>query len=196
MIRAVLGGSFDPVHHGHVALGAHLVGSGLADEVRVIPAGQSPHKLTYVADADDRLAMCRLAFAAVGGAVVDDREILRGGRSYTVDTLASLNEAYPEDTLVLAIGADNLSGFSAWREPDRIVRLAKVAVYPRDGLVPTAAACSEAGIPSDRVILVRDFDHPVSSTSVRAILARGRLPEAQLPPDVTQYIHSRHLYGV
>jgi nicotinate-nucleotide adenylyltransferase len=196
VILAVLGGSFDPVHHGHVALGAYLLEACLADQVLVMPAGQSPHKESYVAEPEDRLAMCRLAFDPVKGVVVDDREILRDGRSFTVDTLEDLHAAHPDDDLVLVIGADNLAGFPSWRKPDRIIKLARLAVFPRDGLVPTARACSAVGIPPERVILVNDFDHPVSSTSVRAILAQGRVPDAQLPPDVARFIRSHHLYGV
>ena len=196
MIRAVLGGSFDPVHHGHVALATHLLGARLADEVLVIPAGQSPQKSSSVAEPEDRLAMCHLAFDPLDNVVVDDREILRGGRSYTVDTLEDLNAAHPGENLVLVIGADNLAGFPSWRNPERIIKLAKLAVFPRDGLDISANACTALGIPPERVILVSDFDHPVSSSSVRAILAQGLVPDAQLPPGVARYICSHHLYGV
>jgi len=196
MIRAVLGGSFDPVHSGHLALGAHLLEAGLAEQVMVIPAAQSPHKNSSFADSDDRLAMCRLAFADLEGAVVDDREIRRGGTSFTVDTLDELQTAHPGDELILAIGADNLGGFAAWRDPDRIIRLARVALYPREGIPAAGSACTAAGIPLERAILVDGFDHPVSSTSVRAILSQGRVPDLQLPAAVADFIRSRHLYGV
>jgi len=196
MIRAVLGGAFDPVHRGHVAMGAHLLDTGLADRLVVVPAGLSPLKGACGAGAADRLEMCRLAFAGLPRARVDDRELRRAGPSYTVDTLAELAAERPGDDLLFAMGADNVADFPRWRDPAGILKLALLVVFPRDGVTPTTAACAEAGIPADRVRLVRDFDHPVSSTAVRGMLRRGRVPDRDLPPAVAALIRSRHLYGV
>jgi len=90
MIRAVLGGSFDPVHDGHVALATHLLHRGLADRLVVVPARISPHKNRVHAGADQRLAMVRLAFAHEPRVTVDDFEVNRPGPSFTVDTLRHL----------------------------------------------------------------------------------------------------------
>jgi nicotinate-nucleotide adenylyltransferase len=196
MVRAVLGGSFDPVHLGHVAMGAEILARGLADRLVVIPAGRSPLKEKCRAPGDDRLNMCRMAFREIAGAGVDDRELRREGPSFTVDTLQELQEENPDDDLVLVLGADNLEGFPAWRDPDRILRLARLVVFARDGVIPTAADLESAGIPAGHADLVPDFDHRVSSTGVRAMLDRGRLPEAMLPGDVAAYIRSGHLYGM
>jgi nicotinate-nucleotide adenylyltransferase len=196
MIRAVLGGSFDPVHDGHAALGAHLLAHGHADRLAVIPAGRSPHKDACLAGPEHRLAMCRLAFAGLASCAVDDREIVRGGPSYTIDTLAELAGEHRDDELLLALGADNLAGFPRWKDPAGILARARLIVYPRSGVKPTRRLCARAGIPADRVILVSDFDHPVSSTAVRAILQGGRIPAGSLHPDVAAYIRSRHLYGL
>lgn len=196
MDRAVLGGSFDPVHDGHTALGAHLLEHGLADHLTVVPARRSPHKQDGRAPAADRLAMCRLAFAPLSPCEVDDREIVRGGPSFTVDTLRELAAENPDDRLLWAMGADNLAGFGRWKDPAGIVARARVIVYPRGGVKPSPELCRRAGIPDDRLIVVTDFEHPVSSTAVRAILRDGRVPASGLHPDVAAYIRSRHLYGV
>lgn len=194
MIRAILGGSFDPVHLGHVAMAQHLLDHELAEEIRVIPAWRSPHKYQNSATPTDRLAMARLAFKGWDQALIDDREINRSNVSYTVETLEELVGIYPEDRFRLVIGADNLAGFSGWRSPDRIQELADIVVYPRDGRSPGPEAILRAGLDPRRVIPVTDFDHPVSSTTVRVMLAKGNLPKNQLPRAVAAYISARNLY--
>lgn len=196
MVRAVLGGSFDPVHLGHVAMAAAVLERGLARKLLVIPAGRSPHKDDCLAPADDRLAMCRAAFSHLPDVEIDDRELRRPGPSFTVDTLRELLSENPADELVLVIGADNLDGFPDWREPDVILGLANLAVFARDGVIPDSRSLDRAGIPSDRAVLVPDFDHRVSSTEVRGMLDRGLLPESLLPGEVAAHIRSRHLYGM
>jgi nicotinate-nucleotide adenylyltransferase len=194
MLRAVLGGSFDPVHLGHLAIVDHMLAMDLADLLLIVPAWRSPHKFINSAGPADRLAMVRLAFVDRPGVMVDDREISRGRVSFTVETLEELADEFPDDRLRLVIGADNLAGFSGWRSPGRIQELADIVVYPRDGVVPTPEAIRKAGLNRGRVIPVTEFDHPVSSTSVRAILSRGILPEDQLPPVVVEFIAAHRLY--
>ena len=194
MLRAILGGSFDPVHLGHLAMVSHMLEKNLADRLLIIPAWRSPHKFENSATPSDRLAMVRLAFEDFPGVVVDDREISRTRVSFTVETLEELALDFPGDHLRLIIGGDNLEGFSGWRDPDRIQELADLVVYPRDGLIPSPDAISRSGLDSRRVIPVTDFDHPVSSTAVRAILARGIIPVDQLPPAVVDYIAAHNIY--
>jgi len=194
MLRAVLGGSFDPVHLGHLAVVDHMLEMELADLLVIIPAWRSPHKFENSAGPVDRLAMVQLAFAGLDSAVVDDREINRGRVSFTVETLEELAREFPADHLRLVIGGDILAGFSGWRTPERIQELADIVVYPREGMVPTPEAIRHAGLDPGRVIPVTDFVHPVSSTTVRAILGRGTLPEDQLPPGVADYIAAHQLY--
>jgi nicotinate-nucleotide adenylyltransferase len=195
MIRAVLGGSFDPVHLGHVALSRHLLDHRLADLLVVVPAWLSPHKDENSATPADRLTMVELAFAGMGKVEVDRREIDRRRLSFSIETLRELADEHPQDRLRLVIGGDNLAGFSTWREHDRIQAIAEVIVYPRDGVVPTPAAISAGGLDPARVIPVTDFAHPVSSTTVRAILAEGIEPRDQLPAAVADFIASRQLYS-
>ena len=109
-----------------------------------------------------------------------------------MDTLADLAAAHPADAWRLVIGADNLDDFPRWREADRLQRLAEVVVMPRGGARPRLPA----GADPARFILVDDFDEPVSSTGIRAMLAAGSLPTDALPAAVAAHIRARGLYGI
>ena len=194
MLRAVMGGSFDPVHLGHLAIANHILDQDLAELLMIVPAWRSPHKFKCSAEPAHRLAMVRLAFKDLNAALVDDREVTRGRISFTVETLEELAREFPADRLRLIIGVDNLAGFSRWRSPGRIQELAGIVVYPRDGIKPTPEAIRGAGLDPGRVTPVIDFDHPVSSTTVRAMMSEGILPEEQLPPGVADHIAAHKLY--
>ncbi|MBU2502993.1 nicotinate (nicotinamide) nucleotide adenylyltransferase [bacterium] len=202
MILAVLGGSFDPVHSGHVALGRHLLAGGYGERLLVIPTARSPHKDGPRESGSHRLAMLRLAFAGVPGSAIDDRELRRGGVSYTADTLAELAAAHPGCELRLAIGQDNLAGFPTWRSPERILELASLLVVSREvpgpGVPRTPAEArrmlQEARLAGERLIWVGDFRESVSSTGVRAMLAAGGDTAGILHPDVRAYIDAHGLY--
>ena len=198
MIRGVLGGSFDPVHNGHVAMARFVLERDLARIVHVIPARLSPHKKDDVADPRHRLAMARLAFADLPGVVVDEREIKRPGPSFTVDTLTDLAREFPGDELLLIVGEDNAAGLAAWKDPQRIGALATVAVLARTGAEGDGAP-DKVPVPAGmRVRFFPDFHQPVSSTRIRAILARtsgeGEDPADFLPPGVASYIEWHKLY--
>ena len=191
MICGLLGGSFDPVHNGHVALVDHVLASGLADRIVVVPARRSPLKEAASAPPPDRLAMTELAFAGRAHVVVDPRETRREGPSYTVDTLRALVAEHPGDSWRLIIGADNLADLPRWRDVSGLLALAEVLVLQRSGV----AAGIPPGMNPNRFRFVTDFDEPVSSTAVRAMLARGKLPAADLPPGVAAHIRQHGLYG-
>jgi nicotinate-nucleotide adenylyltransferase len=199
MIRALLGGSFDPVHLGHVAMARHVLADGLAAAVHVVPAWLSPHKRGAGAPPQERLAMVRLAFAGLDGVQIDAREIRAGHSCRTVTTLAALRDEHPADHWRLVVGADHLPSFRTWAEPDRILRLAELVVLGRVGHAVTGDAIRAAGLPEARVVAVPEFDQPVSSTAVRAMLAAGPGSEAQLvagglPAPVAAHIVAHRLY--
>ncbi len=176
MIRALFGGSFDPVHAGHVAL---------------VPAACSPHKADRRTEAPeaDRLELVRLAFAGVDDVTVDGRELSRSGPSYTIDTLAELAAEHPGDRWRLVMGADQAAAFDRWRDPERLLALAEPVVVARGPV-------RLAGVLAGRALVLDDFRHPASSTAIRAALAAGRLPGPDLLPDaVAQAIVRRRLYG-
>lgn len=194
MTCALLGGSFDPVHAGHVAMAAHVLRWGLADDVRVIPNARSPWRDPPVAAVADRLAMCRLAFAGLAGVVVDEREARTGRAVWTVETLEALASEQPDVVWRVVIGADHLATFGAWRRADRILELAQLLVLGRAGAAADAAAVAAAGLPPDRVVLAPPFAHAVSASAVRAILGAGGDCRDLLPPAVAAYIAERGLY--
>lgn len=192
MIRALFGGSFDPVHNGHVAVVDHLLRAGLAGHVHVVPARRSPHKRDEAADPDVRLELVRLAFAGRAGVTVDGRETRRPGPSYTVDTVRELAAEHPGDRWRLVIGADNLPDLRTWHEARELLRLAEVVVMPRGGARPRLPQ----GIDPARVLVAEGFDEPVSSTAIRAMLAAGKLPVDALPAAVASRIRAGGLYGI
>jgi nicotinate-nucleotide adenylyltransferase len=190
VIRALFGGSFDPIHAGHVAIVDLLLDRGLATVVHVAPAWRSPHKLAgATTPAQVRLELVRLALADRPHAVVEDREIRRRGSSFTVTTLAGLAADHPGDRWRLVIGADQAAAFRSWREPERLLALAEPVVVARGPLQldPLLAG---------RALIIDDFAHPASGTAIRGELARGRLPGPELlPPDVAARIQAAGLYG-
>lgn len=184
MIRAVFGGSFDPVHDGHLAMARAVLAAGLADRVCVVVAGRSPHKPSPAAAGAHRLAMVRLAFADWPAVDIADLELRRRGPSYTVDTLEALAAAHPGDVLRLVLGADQYRALPDWRRPERVRELAEPIVLARGGDRAAPGA----------VHVLADFDAPVSSSAIRAMLAEGRRPDGLVPPPVARYIASHRLY--
>ena len=130
----IFGGSFDPVHIGHLWIAESALEKLRLDEVRWIPAATSPLKQHGpVATDEDRLQMVRLAVSGSSKHVVDDREIVRGDVSYTVDTLDQITSENPDAEIFLIIGSDSLASFGKWHEPERLLTLASLAVVQRGG---------------------------------------------------------------
>lgn len=190
MIRALLGGSFDPVHTGHVAMVRHVLQHHLADHVVVVPNWRSPWRTEPGAGPADRLAMCRLAFAAEPTTSVDAREIEGGRPAYTVETLAALAAEAPDARWRLVIGGDHLAGLGNWHDSPRLLALAELIVLERPGCGDAVAP----GFATGRLVPAPPFDNPVSASAIRAMLAAGGDPGAMLPPAVAAYIDAHRLY--
>ncbi|NNC98006.1 MAG: nicotinate-nucleotide adenylyltransferase [Gammaproteobacteria bacterium] len=129
----VFGGTFDPIHFGHLRTAFELMQAVNLDEVRFIPCGDPPHGKRTVATADQRFDMVELAVEAQAGFVADDREIIRGGASYTVDTLESLRTEFPDASLCLILGMDAFLGLPSWHQWRRLLNLANIIVAHRPG---------------------------------------------------------------
>ena len=208
----ILGGTFDPVHLAHLALArAALERLGLV-KVIWIPAGHPPHRTPPIAQAEDRLAMVRLAVRDEPRFVVDDSEAKSASPSYTVNTLERLRAHFgPQQPLVLLMGADAFRGLTQWHRWEDILRFAHLAVatrpgYPLSGLDPLLAdLLSRRRVASAEFVTASAGGiHPfelsagtVSATQVRALIAAGASNEtllALLPPAVLDYIRQHRLY--
>lgn len=179
----ILGGSFDPIHHGHLILARAAREELLLDRIVFIPANKSPHKTgTKPATAEERLEMVRRALQDEEGFEASDIEFERPAPSYTVDTLRELKKLHPDDELVLLIGADNVATFDTWREPDEIRKLATIAVLDR----------ANHAAPHNWPVVRRLID--ISSTDIRARVAAGRSIRYLTPDSVCDYIAAHGLY--
>jgi len=183
MRLGIFGGSFDPIHHGHLILARAAREELGLERILFIPAHQSPHKTdAKPATAQDRLAMIQLALAGEDGFAATDLELHRPPPSYTVETLRELKISHPHDEFVLLIGADNVPKFDTWREPDEIRRLAQLAVLDR----------ARHETPHDWPVVRRLID--ISSTDLRARVAAGRSIRYLTPGAVCDYIKAKGLY--
>lgn len=188
----ILGGTFDPPHAGHVAAAVAAHQQLGLDEVRVIPAGQAPLRSSVpVASAADRVAMCRLAFAEHPWAVVDERETLRAGTSWSVDTARELAREHPDALRVWILGADQLARLDRWKDVVELCGLVEFAVLSRDGISTLPPASLAAVI---RLTVLKAPPVQVSSTALRAALRRGDSPRNGLPLGVARHIDERSLY--
>jgi nicotinate-nucleotide adenylyltransferase len=196
----VLGGTFDPVHVGHLAVGEVALDALDLDRVLFMPARRPPHKLDRaITDAAHREAMLRLAIAGRDGFEVSRIELERPGPSYAVDTFARLAddsaaEGRPEPWFILS--AEALRGFPDWREPDRILALGRIAVAPRPGSDAADSAWLEGRFPgrADRFTTLPGPHLAVSATDVRRRVADGLPIDGLVPPAVERYIMEHHLY--
>ena len=188
----ILGGTFDPPHAGHVAAAVAAQKQLGLDEVRVIPAGQAPLRSgAPMASAADRVAMCRLAFAEHPWAVVDERETLRAGTSWSVETARELAREYPAALRVWILGADQLARLDRWKEVVELCGLVEFAVLSRDGISTLPPPSLAAVI---RLTVLKAPPVQVSSTALRESLRRGDSPRNGLPLAVARHIDERSLY--
>lgn len=183
---ALLGGSFDPIHHGHL-IAATTVKERLAiDEIRLVPAGEQPFKVgQHHAPAADRARMVELAVAGLPGFTVDRLEIERAGPSYTVDTVRAVTDREPNHEWVLLLGSDAARLFPTWRDPAGIKARMTVVVFARAGEEPPAGV-------ADQVVAVPRVD--VSSTDIRGRVRAGRSIRFLVPDAVVDHIAAHGLY--
>ncbi len=198
----VFGGAFDPPHLAHVALVEAAVAQLQLDQVRVLPTGQAWHKPRNLSDAEHRLAMTRLAFADVPQVVVDEREILRTGPSYTVDTLHELQTEYPQAQLYLLLGDDQRRSLSSWHQIGEIGRIAIICAAGRDMAVrawneESSAAPTNPPLSDTLRARIRTLEMPLmphSATDIRVLAATEQALTGLVFPAVERYIHEHHLY--
>lgn len=204
------GGTFDPVHLGHLAI-AHAAHAALGVQVRLMPAADPPHRAPPGADAGHRARMLELAVAGDRALVVDRRELEREGRSYTVDTLSALRaDIGPQRPVALLLGADSFIALPQWKAWRALFDLAHFVVAERDGhgldMLPaelaehvtprlTGEPSTLHGSPAGRVLRLRQPLADVSATRVRETIRGGGDCGALLPVAVAAYIDRHRLYA-
>jgi nicotinate-nucleotide adenylyltransferase len=200
----VYGGSFNPVHLGHLLAAECSREQACLDRVLFVPAAVPPHKLDRaLATAEDRLAMLALAVGGHEAFAVSTLELDRGGVSYTIDTLADLAARHPGDTLVLLLGPDAVAGLPTWRDPGAILDGWEVRAVERDGLDDVASIVARPDVAAllgaeraSRLIesRIRMPAIGIRASDLRAAVAAGRSIRYRTPRAVEAYISAHGLY--
>lgn len=192
MRRGVLGGTFDPIHLGHLRAAENAREALRLDEVLFVPAGSPPHRRAPLSSALDRFAMVALATATHPAFVASDVELVREGPSFTADTLGALQQAAPADQLFLIVGSDTFPEMETWKDPERLFAACTVAVAERPGAAPLEVA-PRRGTPA-KVERVSGPGLAVSATEVRRRVRDGLSVRYLVPDGVAEYIQKRGLY--
>jgi len=191
----LLGGTFDPVHLGHLAIARAALAELALDYVFFVPAAQAPLRgAAAAASANDRLELLNLAVAEAGDPRLGvlDLEVRAGGVQYTIDTVRALQAAWPQARLYWLLGADQFTQLDHWREPEELARRVEFAVLDRPGLPPTA--------PPPALVSVLKWQrlagatHPASSSEIRRRRQAGELMDLWLPRAVATAIEEKKLY--
>ncbi|MCI7803611.1 MAG: nicotinate (nicotinamide) nucleotide adenylyltransferase [Oscillospiraceae bacterium] len=192
----LFGGSFNPIHNGHMNLALSVKKSLGLDRIILIPSGTSPHKSSSeYAPAEDRLEMCRLACEGYDGFEVSDYEITKPGKSYTVYTVRHFRELFPEDELYLLVGSDMLLSFDTWFEYREILEKVTVAAVSRTGddtdeLLKMTKKLSDSG----KCIVVNADAVTISSSEIRKMIKNNIDLSCYLNGKVVKYIMLKKLY--
>ena len=194
----IMGGTFDPVHNGHLLIAENAYEQLSLDEVRFIPTGRSPHKQgKKITDGKHRLRMVELAIADNPAFVADDRELRSDALSYSYVTLQKMHESSPDDELYFIMGGDSLRDFKTWYHPEIICSCATLVAAIRDDcdrehLMIYAKELKQ--LFSADVRLIQTPNLSVASSELRRRAASGETIRYQVPETVRAYIESKHLY--
>lgn len=205
----IFGGTFDPIHYGHLRTAFELIQALRLSEVRFMPAGDPPHRDVTIANPELRLQMVKAAIGQQPGFNVDDREMRRAGPSYSVDTLAELRAEMPERSLCLIVGMDAFLGLPKWHQWQDILKLAHLVVAHRPGWrAPTMGPLGELLIDgatgrvddlheakAGRIFIHAVTQLEISSTEVRNLIASGRDPRYLMPDAVRDIIQQSACYA-
>jgi len=195
----VLGGTFDPIHNGHILIAEEIRAQLKVDEVIFVPAGQPRLRLSDpVATAEDRVQMVRLAIAGTLYFSISTIEVERAGPSYTVDTISELRgQLSTGDELFFILGWDSLAEIPHWKEPQRMIEMCRLVAVPRPGYTPPDIEALETAVSglSQNVVLM---DRPlidISATDIRERVEQGFAISHLVPEPVDRYIREHGLYA-
>lgn len=195
----IMGGTFDPIHNGHLMLGEQAYEEYQLDEVWFMPSGHPPHKKNQkITDPDIRLTMTQLAIEGKTGLVSSDFEVRRNGSTYTAQTLRLLREAYPQHQYFFIIGADSLYEIENWYEPDQVLSQAVILAARREyedarlSMEQQIAYLGTRYKADIRILHCKEMD--ISSAMLRERIAGGLSVSEYVPPKVLTYIKDQGLY--
>jgi len=206
-LLGIFGGTFDPIHFGHLRPALEIYQDLPIEEMRWIPSGQPPHRGRPLVSDEHRVNMLRLALQDTTF-TIDERELQRSGPSYMVDTLASLKQDYPGKTLVLILGMDAFLGLPSWHRWQELLQFCHIVVCSRPGAsIPAkgelVAVMAESQVQESLQLLKRSngliYIHPVTQLAISATMIRdrcllGKSPRFLLPDSVSDYIEKNRLY--
>lgn len=188
---AFYGGSFDPIHNGHLAVAEAARTKLELDEVWLVPTGHPSHRAAPHASYEDRLAMLRLAIAGKPGLAASDVESPESApKHYTIETLRRVRREHAGEWFVI-VGMDSYNNLHTWREPQALASEAELIVVSRPGLHPDA----KLRLPASRVHFIPEVQVDVSASEIRGRVAQGQSIAGSVPPPVEEYIRAHHLYG-
>lgn len=194
----ILGGTFDPVHHGHIMMAVRARDILKLEKVLLIPAGRPMAKGRLdITSARHRLAMLEIAIENVSGLEISRMEIDRPGSSYTVETIEELRKSgYENDDIWFIIGLDNLDQLKYWYQPERLIQLCRIAAVARPGYEKPAPDELEKSLPglSSRVDYLEGMDEDISATGIRKKVVRGESIDDIISEAVVRYITEHNLY--
>lgn len=196
----ILGGTFDPIHNGHLAVAATVREKLSLDEVLFVPAGQPWQKADReVSPVEDRLEMVRLAVDGRQGYRLSTVEAHRSRDTYSVETLAEIRRhrhLADGDEVYFVLGWDSLEQFPGWNAPERIIQLCKLVAVPRPGYPRPDVSAMEKAVPgvSERVVLLDEPHVDISASQIRGLVAAGRPIADLVPAAVAEYIEEHGLY--
>jgi nicotinate-nucleotide adenylyltransferase len=199
----IFGGTFDPIHFGHLRTSLEVQQALELEELRLIPLRDPPHREQPGATPQQRVEMIRAAIAPEPAFRLDSRELEREGKSYSVRTLRSLREELGDTPLCLIIGSDAFRGFPSWHKPEEILQLAHIVVMQRPGdespdLYPERLAESVSDLhasPAGRIWPQRVTQLEISATRIRELIRRGESPRYLLPEPVLEIIQREGVYA-
>lgn len=208
-LMGVLGGTFDPVHFGHLRIAVECKDNLGLDELRMLPCARPPHRQQPFASAQQRFDMLQLALKNCNGITADDRELTRQGLSYTVDTLISFKKDFPQSTLFLVVGSDSFQSLASWHQWQKILELANIVIAKRpdsknnriSNVGKLLSNCFVDDLnafrhsPCGTVFELHVSQLDISSTEIRHLIGKKKSPQYLLPEPVFHYINQHALYG-
>jgi len=197
MRLGIMGGTFDPIHRGHLFIARSAMREARLDRVLFLPDGDPPHKLPGTPGAD-RLAMVKLAIDNQEGFEASDMELRRQGTTYTVDTLEQLRAQAPDRELFFIVGSDTLKQFPTWKTAWKVATLCRMIIALRPGDSPEETRWLQRKLFADyglETVLLSEPGPDISSTQVREQLRAGQPTDILVPAPVADYIRANNLYS-